>query len=123
MKYNTIKSVVPVLAPFSLTTAYAFLGIGEPPLAISTRDDCLMGPGKVLIIVNTSDKPIHNVTVAAENFELHQTLKLVVVAVTLGPHETVEVGWAEVKWRFQYGEQVNVCAYGYFSDIRRYIPK
>ena len=103
-------------------SAHAVFGMGEPPLALTQRDS-LDGGWMVVIITNTSDEPLHQVTIGATNHKREQELEDVVVAVTLEPHKSVEVGGEELKWGFEPGESVRVGARGYSSYVRARISE
>jgi hypothetical protein len=102
--------------------AEALFGIGEPPITLTIRES-KVGAGMVLMITNTSDEPLHQITVSASNDDAKRELKEVVVATTLKPHATIEVGWMELDWAFQPGELVRVGAKGYMAYVRGTVPE
>jgi hypothetical protein len=102
--------------------AEALFGIGEPPITLTTRDS-LVGAGKVLIITNTSDETLHQITLGISNDEKNQEVKDVVVAVTLKPHDSIQVGWMELNLAFEPGDSVRVGAKGYMAYVRGTVPE
>ena len=84
------------------------------PLSVVKRDSAV-GGGKVLIITNTSDSPLHEnvIEIHAPNGKKFGPL---CYSVTLGPHETIEIGWAELNgWMIEKGETVYLSSKGYLT--------
>lgn len=116
-------ALILALALFStVPPAEALFGIGEPPITLTTRDS-LVGAGKVLIITNTSDETLHQITLGISNDEKNQEVKDVVVAVTLKPHDSIQLGWMELNLAFEPGDSVRVGAKGYMSYVRGTVPE
>jgi hypothetical protein len=103
-------------------SAHALFGMGEPPICLTTRNS-LIGAGKVLIITNTSDETLHQITLGISNDKKNQEVKDAVVAVTLEPHKSIELGWMELNLAFEPGDSVRVGAKGYLSYVREKVPE
>jgi len=105
-----------VVAIASISNALAVFGVGEPPISLLVRPSAI-GAGYVLVITNTSDDHLHEISVQAKtpNGEI---LKKRVVATTLAPHKSIEIGWLELSdWQFAAGETVYIGAKGYWSYV------
>ena len=89
-----------------------------PPVSVTFRRS-LLGRGLVMKITNTSIVPIYDFTVAASNASANQRPPSRIVARSLESGATVSVGWAEVGWRFEPGEQVGAknCAKDYAGKV------
>lgn len=119
---KTLRILMVALAiMLSLSPVHALFGLGEPPLSLNVRPS-LVGAGYVLVITNTSDEFLHEVSVRAKAPNGSE-LKSKIVAVTLKPHSSVEVGWMELGMQFDPGDKVYVGAKGYWSDVNGTVPK
>lgn len=120
---NILKTIVLCCLAIGISnsSSQAFMGMGEPPISVNVRPS-LVGAGYALIITNTSDEFLHEVTVEAKGTNGDE-LQRQVVAVTLKPHKSVDVGWLELGWQFEPGEKVYVGAKGYWSTIAGTVPK
>lgn len=120
MRHKIVLLLIGALV-LGISPVHAILGIGEPPITVNVRPSAI-GAGYVLIITNTSDDPLHQISVKAKN-PSGEELKRKIVTVTLDAHKSVEVGWMEVGWKFDPGEKVYVGAKGYWSDVSGTVPK
>lgn len=87
----------------------------QPPVSIGQRESKI-GQGMIVLVTNTSDKPLQEVRIrieapaedgvvgeAREHFEA-----------TLGPRQVLEVGWLKLDgWPIPQGAKVNVTVKGY----------
>jgi hypothetical protein len=102
--------------------AHAFFGLGEPPLSVVVRPAVLGALGKVVIITNTSDKTVHQISVSlTDPKDSRNNVDEKVVALSLKPDESIEVGWMQ-DYGFRSGEKVIVRAKGFLSRIIKTIP-
>ena len=91
--------------------------LDDPPLSVVTRDS-LVGEGKVFIITNTSDQPLHECTLMLEA-PGGKTYGPKVFATTMAPHKSMEIGWLELgNWTPSSGQTVEMTCVD-FGDIRR----
>jgi hypothetical protein len=104
-----------------LIVIYNINAASEPPVSILFRSS-MVGLGKVMVITNTSDKPLYEVAVKANNHKLHEEVNRV-VAVTLEPSRSIDVGWMEINWMFQPGENFRISARGYPGSFIGTVPK
>ena len=98
--------VIGLIALYNIDTA------SEPPVSVLFRSS-MVGLGKVMIITNTSDKPLYEVTVKVNR----------IVAVTLEPNRSIDVGWMEINWMFQPGENFRISARGYPGSFIGTVPE
>ena len=107
--------VIGLIALYNIDTA------SEPPVSVLFRSS-MVGLGKVMIITNTSDKPLYEVTVKVNNHKLHEEVNRI-VAVTLEPNRSIDVGWMEINWMFQPGENFRISARGYPGSFIGTVPE
>ena len=86
----------------------------KPPLALTVRDST-GGNGKVLRITNTSDGPIHQVRLLLPNRQDHYEK---VIADTIQPHDTIEIGPTESGLALEKGMLIELRANGYGGSFR-----
>ena len=86
----------------------------SPPVTVSVRNS-LVNRGKVLIITNTSDNHLRQLEVAVSaNSSNGLAGTTVVVAASLSPHKSIEVGWLELGNReLGVGDDVVLNCRGY----------
>lgn len=95
-------------------------GWQAPPLSVAQRDS-LWGKGKVLIITNTSDKHLHELRIKVVGAGGKDVVQ-VMVAPTLKPHDTIEVGWLELAEKIEPGDTVTISCLGY-GRMRVTVPR
>ena len=81
-----------------------------PPVSIGKKDS-LLGQGAVIVITNTSDEHLHDVTVEIESpsGEVRRY-----VEPTLDPHDSMTVGWLKLEgWPIPEGAEVTVSCKDY----------
>ncbi len=82
----------------------------KPPISIGKKESAV-GQGIVISLTNTSDEHLHDVIVSIESPE-GETKQFVIP--TLGPHESVNVGWLKLEgWPIPPGSEVSVTAKGF----------
>jgi len=82
----------------------------QPPISLTARES-LAGQGMVVIVTNTSDEFLHDVTVTIES-PAKETKKHFVA--TLDPHDSINVGWLKLEgWPIPEGSTVTVSCKGF----------
>ncbi len=82
----------------------------KPPISIGKKESAV-GQGIVISLTNTSDEHLHDVIVSIKSPE-GETKQYVMP--TLGPHESVNVGWLKLEgWPIPPGSEVSVTAKGF----------
>jgi hypothetical protein len=111
MKYNASSAIQ------TFTIALLALGLAAcqitPPISVGSRQS-LAGQGVVLAVTNTSDQPLHEVTVRVTSpggeVKTWSTP-------TLSAHESVNVGWLKLDgWPIPEGSEVHVSCKDYMAD-------
>ncbi len=82
----------------------------KPPVSIGKKESAV-GQGIVVSITNTSDEHLHDVILSIES-PAGETKRFTMA--TLGPHESVNVGWLKLDgWPIPTGSEVSVTCKGY----------
>lgn len=97
-----------------------------PPITTSYRPSALgvgMG-GMVLKITNASDKPLHKITLLSTANDVKDQKREFVVADTLQPHKTIELGvWELDGWMQKPGYLNRITCHGFSGSIEERVPK
>ena len=92
------------------------------PVTITYRPS-VFGVGQVVVITNSSNHHLYNVTVVGRNFN-HVTSASVKAADHLAPGGSVEVGWMEFEnWVPEPGETIEVYADKFLTPSVSIVPK
>ena len=110
MKNKPLTWIIGIIA--AVVVLFVIPSAFEPPISILFRNGMI---GRVMVLTNTSDKTLHEVTVRAHSSRTHEKVNRI-VAVTLEPHRSIEVGWTD-NWVFEAGEDFTISAKGYVSNI------
>ncbi|MGH8550914.1 MAG: hypothetical protein ACRERU_20405 [Methylococcales bacterium] len=112
MKLATITLCLSLLIP---TPSLAW-SLGKPDLSLVTRPS-IVGKGRVLIVTNTSDEYLHECTI-----KINSSDKTPVIATTLAPHASTEIGWLELDQELRPGDKVAIGCKGFLMDANVVLP-
>lgn len=93
--------------------------IVAPPLSVDFRKSSI-GLGRVFKIANISGKPLSNISIRFQSPRGNTGTYF--VKDTLKPYETTEIGWSEIEWTPEKGEQYWISAAGYNGTVYGDIP-
>ncbi len=86
----------------------------EPPVSIGKKES-VVGQGLVISVTNTSDEHLHEVIVDIES-PAGESRQFTMP--TLGPHESVNVGWLKLDgWPIPQGSEVSVTCKGFAMAV------
>lgn len=86
----------------------------QPPISLSARES-LAGQGLVVIVTNTSDEFLHDVTVTIKSPDNEVKKHF---EATLEPHDSINVGWLKLEaWPIPEGSTVTVSCKGFLRPI------
>ena len=104
-----VKSAPRLVAVVCLSLLVAACAL-KPPISIGKKESAV-GQGIVISLTNTSDEHLHDVIVSITS---PQGENKQFVMPTLGPHESVNVGWLKLDgWPIPTGSKVSVTAKGF----------
>lgn len=105
-----------------LTMAGCNSSVAPAPVSVTYRPS-LLGIGQVVVITNSSNHHLYNVTVVARSFK-DVTSASVKATDHLTPGASVEVGWMQFgNWVPEPGETIEIYADGHLTPSLSVVPK
>lgn len=108
------------IAVFAAMFFLAGCGGRSPNLTVRFRSSAI-GVGKVLILTNASDKPVHGIRIVARSPRGDQITRD--IPGRIEPNGVLEIGWLELEgWKPEPGETFLITAEGFPSPLKVEIP-